>query len=190
MAFNKLQLKDLAFGTLISDTSSNIKIAGDLPYSLPTDTSSNGNFYVTIDDEVILVTDVATDISGHYDFDVIRAQEDTTYVEHNYGQKVYLNVISKHINNIQDYLSLIDTTSNIDLNSMYNDVQVNNSKISNATHTGEVTGSTSLTIDPTAISGKSAVTPAAGDYVLIWDATDSTLKKSLVDTMIAGGEVI
>lgn len=52
---------------------------------------------------------------------------------------------------------------------------------SNATHTGDVTGDTALTIDKTAITGKTAVTAVGTDYVLISDTSDSgNLKKALV----------
>jgi hypothetical protein len=67
---------------------------------------------------------------------------------------------------------------------MESNIATNNAKVSNATHTGDVTGSTGLTIVPSAISGKTEVTAAAGDYVLLWDATDSTLKKGLVNNFI------
>jgi hypothetical protein len=59
--------------------------------------------------------------------------------------------------------------------------------IENATHTGEVTGSGALTVDPTAISNKTAVTPVSGDYFLFWDATDSALKKADFDDLGGGG---
>jgi hypothetical protein len=59
---------------------------------------------------------------------------------------------------------------------------------SNATHTGDVTGATALTIDPTAITGKSAVTAVGTDYVLISDTSDSgNLKKALVSDFAGGG---
>lgn len=52
---------------------------------------------------------------------------------------------------------------------------------SNATHTGDVTGDTALTIDKTAITGKTAVTAVGADYVLISDTSDSgNLKKALI----------
>ena len=47
----------------------------------------------------------------------------------------------------------------------------------NATHTGEVTGATVLTVDPTAISNKALVTGASGDMILVQDATDGALKR-------------
>ena len=56
----------------------------------------------------------------------------------------------------------------------------------NQTHTGEVTGETSLTLDPTAITNKSTVSPASGDFVVISDTSDSgNLKK--VDVADLGG---
>jgi hypothetical protein len=45
--------------------------------------------------------------------------------------------------------------------------------VSNATHTGEVTGATTLTVDKTAITNKSNVTAATSDKILIADASDS-----------------
>lgn len=60
--------------------------------------------------------------------------------------------------------------------------------VSNATHTGEVTGATSLTLDKTAITNKSTVTVAGADYVLISDTSDSgDLKKVLASDLIGGG---
>lgn len=61
------------------------------------------------------------------------------------------------------------------------------SLVSNATHTGEVTGATTLTVNPTAISNKTLVTAATGDMVLIWDATDSTLKRVNASDFLAVG---
>ncbi len=58
----------------------------------------------------------------------------------------------------------------------------------NATHTGDVTGSGALTIDPTAITGKTTVTAVGTDYVLISDTSDSgNLKKALVSDLTGGG---
>ena len=56
-------------------------------------------------------------------------------------------------------------------------------------HSGDVTSVAdgAQTIDPTAISGKSLVTSATGDMVLLWDATDSALKKANVSDF-AGAE--
>lgn len=58
-----------------------------------------------------------------------------------------------------------------------------------ATHTGDVVGQAALTIDPTAISGKSLVSGVAGDMLLLWDATDALLKRANVSDFLATGEV-
>ena len=58
----------------------------------------------------------------------------------------------------------------------------------NATHTGEVTGDEALTINKTAITGKTAVTAVGADYVLISDSSDSgNLKKALASDFMVGG---
>jgi len=58
----------------------------------------------------------------------------------------------------------------------------------NATHTGEVTGATALTVDKVAITNKTTVTADAADYVLISDSSDSgNLKKALVSDFGGGG---
>lgn len=62
------------------------------------------------------------------------------------------------------------------------------SEIANATHTGDVTGATVLTIDPTAITNKTEVTPVAGDFLLFSDTSDSgALKKVDADDFLSGG---
>ena len=57
---------------------------------------------------------------------------------------------------------------------------------SNATHTGQVTGSGALTVDVTAISDQTLVTAATGDMVLIEDATDGALKRADISTFLDG----
>lgn len=85
----------------------------------------------------------------------------------------------------------LSVTQAVDLDQMESDITINNAKISytdsaavalntakvtNATHTGEVTGSGTLTIDPTAISGKSTATLDGTEEVLVNDG--GTLKKA------------
>jgi len=85
-------------------------------------------------------------------------------------------------------LSNISVTQAVDLDTIESDTATNNAKVSNATHTGDVTGATALTIDKTAITGKTAVTAASADYVLISDTSDSgNLKKALVSDFTGGG---
>lgn len=56
---------------------------------------------------------------------------------------------------------------------------------SNATHTGEITGSTALTLDKTAITNKTSATVASGDLVLIADVSDSNNLKQVTAQSIA-----
>ncbi len=59
-------------------------------------------------------------------------------------------------------------------------ITANTAKVTNATHTGDVTGSGALTVASVAITGQSAVTADDADYVLISDTSDSgNLKKAL-----------
>ena len=81
---------------------------------------------------------------------------------------------------------LSGTVDGIDIST---DVAANTAKISNATHTGEVTGATALTVDVTAISNKTLVTAVGADHVLIEDATDGTLKKVLASDLLSGGNL-
>lgn len=81
-------------------------------------------------------------------------------------------------------LGYITVTQAVDLDTLESDTATNNAKVSNATHTGDVTGATTLTIDKTAITGKTAVTAVGTDYVLISDTSDTgNLKKALVSDL-------
>ena len=63
-------------------------------------------------------------------------------------------------------------------------VAANTAKVTNATHTGDVTGSTELTLDSSAVTGQTLVTADALDHVLIADASDTgALKKALVSDL-------
>ena len=85
-------------------------------------------------------------------------------------------------------LSNINVTQVVDLDTIESDTVTNNAKVSNATHTGDVTGATALTVDKTAITSKAAVTPVGADYILISDTSDSgNLKKSLISDLPGGG---
>ena len=70
-------------------------------------------------------------------------------------------------------------------------VTANTAKDTNATHTGEVTGSGALSIDKTAISNQSVVTALGSDYVMIGDTSDTgNIKKALIsDFASAGGDM-
>ena len=73
-------------------------------------------------------------------------------------------------NAVRDKIEAMDTA-----------IALNTAKVTNATHTGEVTGATALTVDKTAITNKTAVTLDGADYVLFSDTSDSgNLKKGLI----------
>ncbi len=74
-------------------------------------------------------------------------------------------------------LANITVTQAVDLDQIESDTTTNNAKVTNATHTGEMTGATVLTADPTLISNKTLKSSLAGtEEVLINDAW--TLKKT------------
>ncbi len=82
----------------------------------------------------------------------------------------------------------IITPLKLENSALRSEVTANNAKVTNATHTGEVTGSGVLTVDKTAISNKTLVTAVAGDHVLVGDASDSdALKKVNVSDFLGGG---
>jgi len=87
-----------------------------------------------------------------------------------------------------DYLGNLSSVLNINgvsFSTLVGDVATNSAKVTNQTHSGDATGATALTIVPAAISGKTGVTPVAGDYVMLWDASDSLLKKADVTNFIS-----
>lgn len=74
-------------------------------------------------------------------------------------------------------------------------VTANTAKVTNATHTGQVTGATTLTVDKTAISDQTDTVITASDTILFGDATDTNnLKKDTVqgilDLVTGGGHTI
>lgn len=64
-------------------------------------------------------------------------------------------------------------------------VVANTAKITNATHTGEVTGATALILDKTSITNKTNVVVSLTDNILISDTSDTgNLKKTTVQSII------
>lgn len=61
----------------------------------------------------------------------------------------------------------------------HGDIATNTSKVTNATHTGEVIGLGALTAQPVMITGKDAATVASGDLVLVSDINDSNILKKV-----------
>ncbi len=69
----------------------------------------------------------------------------------------------------------------------WDEIVANTAKVTNATHTGDVTGATALAAQSVMITGQSAVTAVGTDYVLISDTSDSgNLKKALVSDFSGG----
>ena len=67
-------------------------------------------------------------------------------------------------------------------------VTANTAKVTNATHTGDVTGATTLTVQPVTITGKATVVADNADFILISDTSDSgNLKKALISSLPSGG---
>jgi hypothetical protein len=90
-------------------------------------------------------------------------------------------------------LGFISITQAVDLDVLESDTVTNNAKVTNATHTGEVTGSGALTVDKTAITNKTLVSVATNDKILISDTSDSGNLKYVTASDIAslaGGTVI
>ena len=79
----------------------------------------------------------------------------------------------------------LTVTQAVDLDTIESDVATNNAKVTNATHTGEVTGSGALTVGPTAISNRASVTAVAGMDILVDDS--GTLKKVDASDFLGGG---
>jgi alpha-tubulin suppressor-like RCC1 family protein len=80
-----------------------------------------------------------------------------------------------------------NTTVKNALQELETDTETNNAKVTNATHTGEVTGSGALTLDPTAISNKTLDVALTGtEEVLI---NDGGLKKTTTQAIadLGGG---
>ena len=69
----------------------------------------------------------------------------------------------------------------------WDEIVANTAKVTNATHTGDVTGSGALTLASVAVTGQATVTAVDTDYILISDTDDSgNLKKALISDLTAG----
>lgn len=64
-------------------------------------------------------------------------------------------------------------------------IALNTAKVTNATHSGDMTGDTALTAQPAIITGKPSATVASGDLVLIADVNDSNALKQVTAQSIA-----
>lgn len=86
---------------------------------------------------------------------------------------------------VQNSAVTIDDSGNIVTSGTVDGVDVSGI-VTNATHTGDVTGATALTIDKTAITGKTDVTMVGTDSILFSDASDTgNLKEGLLSDLSA-----
>ena len=70
----------------------------------------------------------------------------------------------------------------------FDEVVANNAKVTNATHTGDASGSTTLTLQPAAITGKNLASAASNDLVLIADISDGdNLKHTTIQDLVTAG---
>jgi len=106
---------------------------------------------------------------------------DITTIAGDPDQNVYTNVIgdvgSYAAASTTDFLNIVGGTS-ITTTITPNTITITNDD-PNQLHTGEVesTSPSALIAHESIISNKTAVTPVTGDYLLLWDATDNSLKK-------------
>ena len=106
-------------------------------------------------------------------------------------QAVNLDTIETNANNVPGIKTKTDwitVTQAVNLDTLESDTVLNNAKVTNQTHTGEVTGSVGLVLDKTAITNKTGVSADLADYLLISDTSDSgNLKKILISSLPTGG---
>ena len=133
---------------------------------------ANGNFTVSdmLDNEELQPLIDATDIS-------IEDENATAITD--------LFILSSLLAGGNNKIGFITVTQAVDLDTIESDTATNNAKVTNATHTGEVTGSGALTVDPTAISNKASVTAASGMEILVNDS--GTLKKADASDFLSAG---
>lgn len=82
-------------------------------------------------------------------------------------------------------LGFISVTQSVDLDVIEADVNHNNAKVSNVTHTGEIIGYDELTADKTLITNKTNISVATDDSILVSDTSDSgKLKKTTVQDIL------
>jgi hypothetical protein len=84
-------------------------------------------------------------------------------------------------------VDFLTVTQAVDLDTMESDILTNNAKVTNATHTGDATGSTALTLASVAITGKASATPESGDKLIFSDTSDSGNLKSCDFDDLGGG---
>lgn len=111
-----------------------------------TGTPSALNVFVT-DDDARLSTDLSVVSKTSTTLDVASSTGTNATLPSATGTEAGLMPASDKVKS--DFISV---TQPVDLDTMESDIALNNAKVSNATHTGDVTGSTTLTISDAAVS--------------------------------------
>lgn len=86
---------------------------------------------------------------------------------------ILANITASFLTTDEAKIDFISVTQAVNLDTMESDIVTNNAKVTNATHTGEVTGSGALTLDKTAITNRTLVSVSNNDKILISDDSDS-----------------
>lgn len=175
MAYSNLFAKNNAYAVVVSDNTSTITVdSTSNTNTLPTDVTS-GQFHITIDDEIMLVTDVSGD-----DYFVTRAQENTIEATHSPDSTAYLNITAYTINTINTGISDIYTgtaqLSGLDISG--------DASITGTTTSGYFSGDGSL-LTNVPDSGYGVVNIPGYDFV-----PDSSTGTNSVETAIFGTNTI
>ena len=84
-----------------------------------------------------------------------------------------------------DMDNMVEGATNLILTSAErSEISANTAKVTNATHTSEVTGDTALTLNEKAIANRTDTTVAADDTLLFLDTTDGLLKKDTIQGIL------
>lgn len=98
------------------------------------------------------------------------------------------NELDMNIDDVEDQVLANDTDiANLQMEQVTQNlaISLNTAKVSNVTHTGEVTGSGVLTVDASAIYNKAIVSAASGMFALVGDS--GVLKRVDLSDLIGGG---
>ncbi|MEA2036000.1 MAG: hypothetical protein U9O94_00720 [Nanoarchaeota archaeon] len=147
------------------DTHSDVDTAGKIDGQVMTFNSTSGNWEAVspasgVTDHTLL-SNIGTNTHSQIDTDLLRLLNTSGA---NTGDQDISGIAinATDIDNIEAKTDFITVTQNVNLDTMESDIAINNAKVSNATHTGEVTGDTALTIADNAITNVKMADDAIG----------------------------
>ncbi len=177
-------------GILVEDGTNNVSGMGTLGCGAIT---SSGNILATSDvilgNVVTALTSVGApkwDNAGNMTIDVKFATDKTVTIENSLAGEAHVSITEGDLT-LTDGDIIMAALATVDGIDVGTDVAANTAKVTNATHTQDVTGSDALTLDPVAITNKPAkAVPTTADTMLIADAAASdALKKSTIAELFA-----